>query len=376
MNRSAFEAIVVGGGFFGASIALRLRQHGLRVLLVEKGADLLTRASYANQARVHRGYHYPRSLLTGLRSAVNYPRFVHDYKECICSSFTQVYAVARSFSKVTADYFELFCRRVGVPLTLAPAPVVRLFNPAMIERVFLVDEVAMDTGKLRQRMRRDLERSGVEVRLRTAAERVEGLADGSIRVHLSGEAGHEIVVGGRVFNCTYSALNRLLSASGLPTIPVKHELAEIALVEVPAAVREIGVTVMCGPFFSCMPYPARHLHSLSHVRYTPHSACPDTPRQPAETMDLESLPRKTNFPHMVRDSARYLPVLKDCRYRDSLWEIKTVLPSNEANDGRPILFQKDWGIPNLYCVLGGKIDNIYDALAEADELLTEFVSAA
>ena len=29
-------------------------------------ADLMQRASYANQARVHNGYHYPRSLLTAL----------------------------------------------------------------------------------------------------------------------------------------------------------------------------------------------------------------------------------------------------------------------------------------------------------------------
>jgi choline dehydrogenase-like flavoprotein len=51
-----FDAIVVGGGFFGCSLALHLRRKaGLRVVVLEAGADLMQRASYVNQARVHNG---------------------------------------------------------------------------------------------------------------------------------------------------------------------------------------------------------------------------------------------------------------------------------------------------------------------------------
>jgi hypothetical protein len=49
----------------------------------------------------------------------------------------------------------------------------------------------------------------------------------------------------------------------------------MALVEVPEPVRGLGITVMCGPFFSVMPFPPRGLHTLSHVRYTPHEAWSD-----------------------------------------------------------------------------------------------------
>ena len=47
---------------------------------------------------------------------------------------------------------------------------------------------------------------------------------------------------------------------------------------------------------------------------------------------------------------------------DSLWEVKTVLPKNDEDDGRPILFVRDAGYPNLSCVMGSKIDNVYDVL--------------
>lgn len=73
-----------------------------------------------------------------------------------------------------------------------------------------------------------------------------------------------------VFNCTYSAINKIISASRLPIIPLKHELAEMALVEVPEPLKHLGITVMCGSFFSIMLFPPRGLHTLSHVRYTPH----------------------------------------------------------------------------------------------------------
>lgn len=57
----------------------------------------------------------------------------------------------------------------------------------------------------------------------------------------------------------------------MPAVPLKHGLTELALVEVPDRHRGLGVTVMDGPCFSLMPFPARGLHTLSHVRYTPHA---------------------------------------------------------------------------------------------------------
>ena len=127
----------------------------------------------------------------------------------------------------------------------------------------------------------------------------------------------------------------------------------------------MGITLMCGPFFSVMPFPARGLHSLSHVRYTPHAAWPEgtTVYRPAYA-EMAERPRESHYPWMVRDAARFLPLLSECRYEDSLWEIKTVLPRSEVDDSRPILFRRDHGLTNLHCVLGAKIDNIFDLFDE------------
>ena len=73
-----------------------------------------------------------------------------------------------------------------------------------------------------------------------------------------------------VFNCTYASINQILHSSSLELIPLKHEMTEMALVDVPEEIRHAGITVMCGPFFSVMPFPSvlmngHYLHSFSHV---------------------------------------------------------------------------------------------------------------
>ena len=128
---------------------------------------------------------------------------------------------------------------------------------------------------------------------------------------------------------------------------------------------------MCGPFFSIMPFPALGLHSFSHVRYTPHGWWHDgADGTYFDAYDvLVRARRQSNFPAMVRDAARYLPSMAQARYVKSLWEIKTLLPRNEVDDGRPILFRRDEGIPELVTVMGSKIDNIYDATAMLSDTL-------
>ncbi len=129
---------------------------------------------------------------------------------------------------------------------------------------------------------------------------------------------------------------------------------------------------MCGPFFSLMPFPSKQLHTLSHVRYTPHCYWQDTESSTSAISKIYHQPsRKTNYPYMIRDASRYLPILSGCSYIDSLWEVKTILPQSEVDDSRPILFKRDRNLANFTCILGGKIDNVYDIFSELQFLESE-----
>lgn len=351
-----------------------LHRRGWQPVIVEDSSDLLTRASRVNQARVHGGYHYPRSLMTAYRSRHNYQRFRKTYSEAIVDSFTKIYAVGRYFSKVNARQFEVFMKRVGAPLKEAPPALARLFNPTLTEKCWIAEECAFDFSILREKLRRELAQADIEIRLNERVVSAAARHDGAV-AQLSG--GSELACR-MVFNATYAGLNLLAAGSGLPLIPLKHELAEIALVELPPELAGLSVTMMCGPFFSFMPYPARGLTTLSHVRYTPHAQWFENPRtgscDPYERFD--SLSKKSNHVFMLADASRYMPALRNAIYRESIWAVKTLLPQTETDDGRPILFQRDPVLPALVHVMGGKIDNIFDVEDELDKLIPAIATAA
>jgi glycine/D-amino acid oxidase-like deaminating enzyme len=277
-----------------------------------------------------------------------------------------IYAVARTLSNVTAAQFRNFCERVDAPLKPAPPAVKRLFDPDLIEDVFAVEEPAFDAVKLKQHLWADLEAAGIEMRLGAEALRLESPSPGAVAVTYRASEGEAEVTAAKVYNCCYSRLNRLLHASGLAPIALKHELTEIALIEIPAELRDLGVTVVCGPFFSTMPYPPRGLHSLSHVRYTPHREWHDEAgtdyQDPYQA--LAQADRRSRHVAMIRDASRYLPALASSRYVDSLWEVKTVLPRSDSDDSRPILLHESQGAVQVCSILGAKIDNIYDMTSD------------
>ncbi|MCX7996518.1 MAG: FAD-binding oxidoreductase [Patescibacteria group bacterium] len=355
-----FDVIVIGGGFYGCELARQFRAKGYSVLIVERSNKLLTRASYVNQARVHNGYHYPRDYITAKRSHVNFQTFVRDYSYAIDSSFTKLYAIAKHNSKVASAQFLQFCRKVGSPIAPAAQKYQDLFDMSRIDAVYEVQEYAFNAVALRNRLALLLEKERIPVTYGVEADRIS-CESGKLTVFLNDETTHSANL---VINATYSRINDFLHKSSLPLLPFKHEVIEMAVIEPPSELRSLGVTVMDGPYFSTMPFPAEGLHSLSHVHYTPVVSWSDDPTQkPVDPYQkLNSYPKVSKVEYMIKDGSRYLPCLQKATYRHSLYEVKTVLLDNEDNDGRPILFRKDYGLKGFCVVMGGKIDNIYDII--------------
>lgn len=357
-----FDAVIIGGGFYGAAIAIYLaRERGLkRILLIEREPALLTRASYNNQARVHNGYHYPRSFTTAYRSRVNLPRFLRDWPDAVKQDFTKLYAIARRNSKVTARQFERFCHEIGARIQPAESVQAALFEPRLIEAVFLVEEYAFDATKLASWAETELKACGIQTRLKTWVTAIANGPHGGLQVTATPVQGDDVRYTSRfVFNCTYSGLNQFKGDFPGTQTRLKQEITEMALMHAPPALKGLGITVMDGPFFSMMPFPGRGLHTLSHVRYTPHLNWND--EQGVDPYQkLADYDQATRVDRMVRDVGRYLPAVLNAKYVKSLFEVKTILVKNEGDDGRPILFERHPKLPGCYSVLGGKIDNIYD----------------
>lgn len=368
-ENESYDAIVIGGGFYGASIAIYLNRHRgfKKIVLLEREKELLSRASYNNQARIHNGYHYPRSFTTAYRSRVNFPKFLQDWPSVVKKDFVKIYAIARGASKITSTQFQKFCTEIGAPIKAAAPSLLKLLNPHRIESAFLVEECAFDAAKLAKLAEEELRECRIHVRLQTSAVDILKDSDNKLRVCLRNDMGvEELITSTYVFNCTYSGLNQIHGDFLGTHSELKHELAELALIKVPQPLQDLGITIMDGPFFSILPFPDLNLHTLTHVRYTPHINWKDD-RNINPYEKLRGYKRSTYANRMIRDAGRFLPFILDSKYINSLFEIKTVLQKNEGDDGRPILFEKYKNLPGLFSIMGSKIDNIYDILERLDE---------
>ena len=76
------DKIIIGAGLYGLYAAQKCGAAGQRVLVLERDPAPFMRATYINQARVHMGYHYPRSYSTAIKSAHYFQRFCRDYDLC------------------------------------------------------------------------------------------------------------------------------------------------------------------------------------------------------------------------------------------------------------------------------------------------------
>ena len=243
------DAVIIGGGFYGAAIAIYMaKQRGLkRVVLIERESALLTRASFSNQARVHNGYHYPRSFTTAYRSRINQPKFVRDWPDAIRRDFTKLYAIARRNSKVTAKQFERFCREIGAPIQPATSTLRALFDTRLIEDVFMVEEFAFDSTILASWAERELKENGVQIRLEARVSAILNGPNNTLQVVMQPDFCAEELISCRyVFNCSYSELNQFGGGFSGTRTGLKHEITEMALMQLPSPLQELGITVMDG----------------------------------------------------------------------------------------------------------------------------------
>lgn len=356
------DVVIVGGGFFGLRIAIFARERlgAERVVVLERENEPMSRASYVNQARVHTGYHYPRSVLTAYRSQVSALPFQQEFAAAIVKDFRHYYAIAARSSKVSARSFEIFSERIGAPLSPAPDNIRRLLDDSLVEGVWEASEWAFDSHKLRELVMARAEHLAIQVVMGVDVVRVSEGATGLVAISASGQAWRAP----RIISAVYSHINELHERSGLELIPVQQEVTEMLLLRLPPVLSGTAFTVMDGPFFSLMPFPSRALHSLSHVRYTPLRRWREN-----AAGSVRAIPRRSELDRfasarepILLDVGRYLPAIRDVEVVDSLREVKTVLLSSDHTDSRPILVRESSRLPGYTYVLGGKIDNIGDVL--------------
>lgn len=373
--KNLYSKIIIGAGLYGLYAAeFCSRNSSEKILVLEQDSAAFGRATYINQARVHMGYHYPRSLSTAIKSAHYFQRFMEDYAFSVLTEFDQVYATSAAFSWTNAEQFRKFCKAANIRCD--DVNPLKYFQEGVCDGAFLTTEYTYDAAILREYFLEKLShRNNVEILYNTC---IANIIQNNTHFRIEMPGGwYETDF---LLNATYASTNQITQMLGYEPFGIKYELCEIILCEINEALRNTGITVMDGPFFSIMPFGKTGYHSLTSVTFTPHKtsyqAVPIFPCQQnvwgyctAERLgNCNDCPAKPEsaWPYMSNLARKYLREEYQFQYVKSLFSMKPILKTSEIDDSRPTVIKQYSKNPTYISVLSGKINTVYDL----DEVLS------
>jgi len=298
---------VVGGGLFGCTAAAELaREHD--VTLLERHADILQGATRAHQARVHRGYHYPRDPHAGElwdRAAEFELRFPHVVNRTMQTHYV-IASDPESYRRFTDD----------ARLPWWPGSSALVHDLPHIR----VPEVYVDVEFLRLQLRNQLRGARILLGVQADLEQLAGEYD-------------------FVVDATYGRY--------WPE-PLRYEVCETVLVKLGPQWTGQGFVVVDGEFCSLDPHG--QLHMLYDVAHSVH-AVNEIPEHLLPLLDKGVIRTEhTRVDAMLESANRFLNV-GPAEYRGSMVTVRAVLP-DDGTDARPTLIRADG---NIVRVLAGKM---------------------
>ena len=364
-----YDKIIIGAGIYGLYSALYCGKNNDKVLVLEKDSGAFKRATYINQARVHMGYHYPRSFSTAIKSAGYFERFNKDYDFSILYDFDQIYATSSNFSWTDAKKFQKFCDNANIKCDQVSTN--KYFKEGMCDGAFLTQEYTYDAQILKKYFLDEINKyKNIEIKYNSKIININEEKDKYV-IKLDDESIYETEF---LLNCTYAGVNEILDMLGYEKFKIKYELCEIILCKVNDKLKNTGITVMDGPFFSIMPFGKTGLHSLTSVTFTPHKTSYDVlptfecqkiskgycnPNNLGNCNDCIAKPESA-WPYMANLAKKYLKDDFKFEYVGSLFSMKPILMASEIDDSRPTLIREFHKNPTFISVLSGKINTVYD----------------
>lgn len=360
------DCIIIGAGIFGLYAASILVKLGKKVVVIDKSFKPFSRASAINQARVHNGYHYPRSYSTAKNAAYYYNRFVKDFDFAINNSFKQIYAIASNGSKTSAEEFINFCQIVDIPLSRVDSN--HYFKKNVVEASFITRECSFNFLKIKNYLLREI-RDSVLFHYGSSIDFVD-IDDSTYMITLTNG---KKLVSPLVINASYAGINEVIEKFNNDLFKLKYEMCEIVFCKVSRNFSNIGVTVMDGDYFSVMPFGNGKLHTFTSVGYTPHCVSYDKlPNFSGKIKNSVCRMHKVKkciicsqnlisaWDEMYKLSKKFLNEDFKINYKYSQFEIKPILVNSENDDSRPTVIKRHSTSPTFISVLSGKLSTIYD----------------
>ena len=133
---------IIGAGFYGSYIALKLADKGHKVILIDP--EDKSSATLHCQARLHSGMFYVRSIKDLVSCARNFTKFFKIFKPYIYSEFNSYYLIDKN-SKVDFDSYKKICKDNGLKTKEVQLDYI---NSNSVQGILETNEFSINTSEL------------------------------------------------------------------------------------------------------------------------------------------------------------------------------------------------------------------------------------
>ena len=336
------KCAVVGAGIYGITIATKLKVSGYDVYLYETENDILNRASGINQYRIHRGYHYPRSLETIESCKSNEESFIKYYNQSIVNDdIKHYYSIASEESLVTAQEYLTTLDRVGLEWNIVDT----LPN---CDLTIEVDEKLYNPDVLRMICHNRIQGNGINLILNKKVSKLDGFE--------------------HVVYTTYTSLNDFTDKKQ----DYQFELCEKPVFKLPDGYKNKSIVIMDGPFMCFDPFADTGYHVGGNVVHAIHASNigdrPEIPHVYKEYLNKGVIenPKYTNVDRFMESARKFFPDIEESKHIGSMYTIRTVLPYKDDTDERPTIVTKQG---DDFILFSGKIGNCVNVASDVIDMI-------
>lgn len=331
--------LIRGAGWYGCHLGLALLDAGHEVVVHELRPDIFLGASGNNPARLHSGFHYPRSSLTQESCTENQDNFLRSYGFLANEVKTNLYAVSEFGSLLDFGAYKKCIQKTTAWEEANPS----YYGLRNVEGAVLVQERHIVIEKAREFFRQALK---------------DNLLFGSQTHEDYLESDYDWVI-----DCTFSQT----TATPAKVID-RYEPCLTVLLRMDTS---RAITIMDGPFPSLYPWNEElGICSLTSALYTPLSKfCKSYHEASVLLAGTSKNKLMVRAKSMFRQMAYYYPEIEESEVfmNDDLKTSIRAMPSSAA-DARICRVVKTG--PKSMVVLAGKIDAIFHAEKQVKEIMS------
>lgn len=323
---------ILGSGFYGCHLAISLLRDGHDVEIHEIADRMFAGASGAIPARIHRGFHYPRSYKTRDACDAHYEEFMAQYGSFTSMVPVNIYAIAETDSLIDFETYKKILTNSVEFITVEYPEEYGLRN---VEGALLTGERHIVIDKVREYFE-------------------STLRDHVILNRVPDKTGN--------FDWTIDATFCANQSIGVD----RYEPCLVLILKGDDNTR--AITVMDGPFPSLYPWNEEAgLSSLSSALWTPFSKTCKTYKEARDMLDnLTDQEVKLRGKQMMDSMARYYPSISEYTPVDYKLSIRAMPKS--GSDMRLVEVVKTE--PGMIRIRAGKIDAVIQAEREVKQILS------